>query len=70
MPPKRKAEESQPTLEMSAFGQTFNLPLKPTRNLLSPYAEIVDTFTDPETGKISKRSISVVDDPDQYPKQV
>ena len=55
---------------MQAFGQTFNVPLKPNDNLLSPYAEVVDTFIDPETGKISKRKLSIVNDPDQYPKQV
>ena len=58
------------TLHMQAFGETFTVPLKPNHNLLSPYAEVVDTFVDPETGEISKRKLSIVNDPDQYPKQV
>ena len=68
--PKRDVKDRPTTLHMAAFGQTFNLPLKPSQNLLSPYAEVVDTFKDPETGKLSKRKLSIVADPDEYPKQV
>ena len=50
--PKREMVDRQTTIHMSAFGQTFNLPLKPNTNLLSPYAKVVDTYTDPATGKI------------------
>jgi hypothetical protein len=68
--PKRGAAVRPATLHMSAFGQTFNLPLKPSQNLLSPYAEIVDTFADPATGKISQRKISIVADANEYPRLV
>lgn len=58
------------TLSLNAFGKKFQMPLKQSRNLLSPYAKIVDTYTDPRTGEISQRTISIVADPDQYPNQV
>lgn len=57
-------------LSLNAFGKQFKMSLKQSRNLLSPYAKIVDTFTDPITGEISQRTISIVENPDQYPKQV
>jgi hypothetical protein len=33
VPPKRSVDEIHPRLEMTAFGQTLNLPLTPTQNL-------------------------------------
>ena len=68
--PKREMVDRQTTIHMSAFGQTFNLPLKPNTNLLSPYAKVVDTYTDPATGKITQRSLSIVADSKEYPQQV
>jgi hypothetical protein len=37
---------------------------------LSPYAEVVDTFTDPATGETSRRKLSIVADAEEYPQQV
>ena len=68
--PKRDVKDRPTTLHMAAFGQTFNLPLKPSNNLLSPYAEVVDTFTDPATGETSRRKLSIVADAEEYPQQV
>ena len=39
------------TIELEAFGQKFVVPLKRNLNILSPFANVVDTTLDPETGK-------------------
>ncbi len=38
------------TIELKAFGKEFVVPLKRNLNILSPFANVVDTFIDPETG--------------------
>ena len=38
------------TIELEAFGQKFEVPLKRNLNILSPFANVVDTTLDPETG--------------------
>ena len=38
------------TIELEAFGQKFVVPLKRNLNILSPFANVVDTTIDPETG--------------------
>ena len=38
------------TIHLKAFGNEFIVPLKRNLNLLSPYANVVDTSIDPVTG--------------------
>ena len=38
------------TIHLKAFGKDFVVPLKRNLNILSPFANVVDTFLDPQTG--------------------
>ena len=37
------------TIELKAFGKEFVVPLKRNLNILSPFANVVDTFVDEAT---------------------
>jgi hypothetical protein len=58
---KRDAgDDADHTIHLKAFGKEFVVPLKRNLNLLSPFANVVDTFLDPETGKIHTRDTNVM----------
>ena len=47
---KRDGGDADHTIHLKAFGKEFVVPLKRNLNILSPFANVLDTFVDPLTG--------------------
>ena len=51
MSKRSDSDKGDHTIHLNAFGREFVVPLKRNLNILSPFANVVDTSLDPVTGK-------------------